>query len=182
MARAKVVKLRKPAEQRVETTAPKLEAKRTPHSRVLEPRRTPHSRVLEPGIHPGRIELQSRGAFRVRTLAGEIVSARLHEGFDAAFAEECLRDKRTVFVTQGPDGALLLGALQTSRAVSRDAHDTLRLSGKRLHLEADEGIAIQVGKSTVRLDAQGTVKIVGQKLTMDVAAVVRVLSALVELP
>jgi len=160
MTRAKVVKLRKPAETPIESAPP----------------------TLAPGVHPGRIELQSRGAFRVRTLAGEVVSARLHEGFDPEFAEECLRDKRTVFVAQGPDGALLLGALQTSRAVSRDAHDTLRVRGKRLHLEADDGIAIQVGKSTLRLDAQGNVKIVGQKMTMDVAAVVRVLSALVELP
>jgi hypothetical protein len=81
-----------------------------------------------------------------------------------------------------PGEVVILGALQTSRALARDAHDTVRIEGKRVELEAEDGIAIQVGKSTLRLDRHGVVKLVGQKMTMDVAAVVRVLSALVELP
>jgi hypothetical protein len=139
--------------------------------------------ALGPGIHPARIEMRADGAFRVRTAGGELLAARLAEGFEEAFAEECMRERRTVMIAEGTEvEAVILGALQTSRAVERDAHDTVRIEGKRVELEAEEGISIQVGKSTLRLDRHGAVKIVGQKMTMDVAAVVRVLSALVELP
>jgi hypothetical protein len=157
MARAKVVKMQKPRARAVA--------------------------ALGPGIHPARIEMRADGAFRVRASTGELLRAELGEHFEDAFAEECMRERRTVLVTAGPAGdAVILGALQTSRAVARDAHDTLKIEGKRVEIEAEDGISIQVGKSTLRLDKHGAVKIVGQKMTMDVAAVVRVLSALVELP
>ena len=50
----------------------------------------------------------------------------------------------------------------------------------RAALEMAHGHA--VGKSTLRFGKEGTVKFVAQKMTLDVAEVVRVLSALVELP
>ena len=144
--------------------------------------------ALGPCIHPARIEMRAPATesgvpFRVRTAGGDVLPARLAEGFEEAFAEECMRERRTVMIAAGEPGeAVILGALQTSRALSRDAHDTVRIEGKRVELEADDEVRIQVGKSTLRLDRHGVVKLVGQKMTMDVAAVVRVLSALVELP
>jgi hypothetical protein len=51
-----------------------------------------------------------------------------------------------------------------------------------VEIEADEGLVLQVGKSSLRLDNQGTVKLGGRKMTIDVAEVVRILTALVELP
>lgn len=134
------------------------------------------------GLSIGKIELRAETAFRVRLVGGRLVSAKLAPDVDEGFAEECLRDKRTVLVVMEEGGAVIAGALQTSKAVSRDAHDAVRIEGSRVRIEADEGIDIAVGKSSLRLDKSGAVKIVGQKMTMDVATVLRVLSALVELP
>ena len=75
MAREKVVKLRK-------SVAPEVEAA-----------------VLAPGIHPGKIELRAGDSYRVRMLTGALFGARLAEDMDPAFAEECLRQKRTVIVS-----------------------------------------------------------------------------------
>lgn len=158
MAKAKVVRLRKPAA-------------------------SARTEALPAGIHAGRIEMCSDGVYRVRTLAGAMVSARLGPEIGEVFAEECMRDRRTMLLTPGEsDEALILGALQTASTTSRDALDIVRLRGRRVEIEADEGLVLQVGKSSLRLDNQGTVKLGGRKMTMDVAEVVRILSALVELP
>lgn len=153
MAKAKVLKLKKPAA------------------------------ALPPGIHAGKIELSTGDACRVRVAGVGLVSARRSPDLAEDFLEECMRDQRTVLLAADAEGgALLLGALQTSRATARDDHDTVRLEGKRLELRADEAVSLSVGKATIRLDKSGAVKIVGDRMTMDIAAVVRVLSALVELP
>lgn len=153
MSKAKVVKLREPAA------------------------------ALTPGLHAGKIELCTAEACRVRVAGFGVVTARRGPELAEDFVEECLRDQRTVLLAaDGDGGALLLGALQTASAPARDAHDTLRLEAKRIELAAEEGVSIAVGKAAIRLDRSGAVKIVGDRMTMDVAAVVRVLSALVELP
>jgi hypothetical protein len=158
MAKAKVVRLRKPAA-------------------------LARTEALPAGIHAGRIEMCSDGVYKVRTLAGAMVSARLGSEIGEVFAEECMRDRRTMLLTPGEsEEALILGALQTASTTSRDALDIVRLRGRRVEIEADEGLVLQVGKSSLRLDNQGSVKLGGRKMTMDVAEVVRILSALVELP
>jgi hypothetical protein len=94
-----------------------------------------------------------------------------------------MRERRTVLLTPGADGdVVMLGALQTARGVSRDARDNVKLEGAHVEIEAKEGVVFHVGKSTLKLDRQGAVKIVGQRMTADVAEVVRILSALCELP
>jgi hypothetical protein len=58
----------------------------------------------------------------------------------------------------------------------------VRVEGRRIEMEARDGVSIRVGKSALRLDPSGNVRVVGQKMTMDVAEVVRILAALCELP
>ena len=151
--------------------------------RLSKPSASARTETLPAGIHVGRIEMCSDGVYRVRMLTGAMVSARLGPEIGAAFAEECMRDRRTMLLAPGEsEEALILGALQTASTASRDALDVVRLRGRRVEIEADEGLVLQVGKSSLRLDNQGTVKLGGRKMTMDVAEVVRILSALVELP
>jgi hypothetical protein len=142
------------------------------------------AQALAPGLHPARIERrESKAIYRLLDTTGRAFTARIAEDVEEAFVEECMRERRTVLVTPGEgDTALVLGALQTSRSVWRDRQDTVRLEGKRVELEATDGVDVRVGKSTIRLDRRGAVKIVGQRMTIDVAEVVRVLSALCELP
>ena len=138
---------------------------------------------LGPGIHAARIQVRAGDRYEVTTLAGERVSARLGEEVDAAFAIECLSEQRTGLVTAGEGGeAVILGALQTGRAASRDEAGTLRARGTRVEIDADEALVLRVGKSSLVLDKRGVVKVTGQKVTMNVAEVVRILSALCELP
>lgn len=73
------------------------------------------------------------------------------------------------------------GALQTVEAVPADA-DELRLSGKRVVIEATEDLTLQAGKASLRLGRDGVVRMAGRKMTMAMSRVFRVLSALVELP
>ncbi len=139
--------------------------------------------LLPPGLHPARIELRAGERFHVRTLEGLRVEARLAPEVEEAFAEECLREHRTVLVAPGAEGtAILLGALQTARGVSRDRHGMTRIDGRRIELEAEDGLVLRVGKSKFILDRQGTVKVVGRKMTMDLSDLVQVLSLRCTLP
>ncbi len=54
---------------------------------------------LAPGIHPARIDVRAGDRYHVHTLAGQRVEARLADGVEKTFAEECLREHRTVLVT-----------------------------------------------------------------------------------
>lgn len=153
------------------------------HAKVVKLKpRVAAAPALPPGIHAARVEGRAGARFQVRTLAGERVVARLAEDVEEAFIEECLAERRTVLVTPGEDGAVILGALQARRSAARDDHDTVRLEGRRVELDATDGVSIRAGRSALRLDPQGTVRVVGQKMTMDIADVVRVLSASCELP
>ncbi|AKT40742.1 hypothetical protein [Chondromyces crocatus] len=138
--------------------------------------------ALARGVHPGRIEVRSRDAWRVRLLDGTLVRARPADEVDPALLDDCFRARRTVLVAAGPAGALILGALQTASAPAREADGAVRVRGRRVEVQADEGIELRVGASAIRLDERGVIKMVGNRMTLDVAAVVRVLSALVELP
>jgi hypothetical protein len=139
--------------------------------------------TLGPGIHPAKIDVRAGDRYRVHTLTGERVEARLGDEVEEAFAAECLREQRTVLVAPGENGeAVILGGLQTSRAMSRDDAGTVRARGKRVEIDADEGLVLRVGKSALVMDKRGVVRMTGQKMTMNIAEVVRVLSALCELP
>jgi hypothetical protein len=152
-------------------------------AKVTKLRATAPRPALSPGLSAGTIEGRVGDSFSIRLLGGEVVSATPAPELEPAFVEECMRERRTVLVTPGPgDAVVLLGALQTARGVSRDARDNVRVEGARVEIEAREGVVFHVGKSTLKLDRQGAVKIVGQRMTADVAEVVRILSALVELP
>lgn len=148
----------------------------------LQPEREP---ALAPGLHLGRIEavLDEPAGAVVRIEGGPKIDAGLHSSLEPEFVDECCRDSRVVLLTAAADGkATIMGALQTARAVSRDAQGTVRLEGDRVEIAAPEGLSFKVGKATLRLDANGTFKLVGQRLSMDMATVVRIMSSLVELP
>jgi hypothetical protein len=138
--------------------------------------------ILGPGIHAAKVEGAAGAGFSVRLRSGELCAARLGEGVDPSFVEECARDRRTLLVTEEEGAIVILGALQTARSIERDAADRARVAAERIDLVAAEGVRIQVGKALLEMDASGAVRIGGDRLTMDMATVVRVLAALAELP
>lgn len=135
--------------------------------------------VLAPGLHAGTIELALKGSYRVRLATGELVKAALATGVDAALAAECLKQRRTVLVSAGPRGPIILGALQVTASESRER---LRLEAKDIELCAETTISLRVGKSLVLVDEHGVIQMVGEGMTVRMAKNVRVLSANVELP
>jgi hypothetical protein len=135
--------------------------------------------TLAPGLHAATIELALKGSFRLRTMTGERVKARLGPGVDPALMEECLKWRRTVLVTAGPKGAIIVGAVQVTAS---QRHENVRLEGVEIELSASNKIAFRVGKALFVIDANGAILMVGETTTMKMAKAVRVRSANVELP
>lgn len=137
--------------------------------------------TLAVGLHAGTIERRAGDRLRVR-IGGVLITCGVAPEVDNRLVDECARDRRIVLVTVRDDGMDVIGAVQTAPSAVRTEGEIQRISGKQVEIGAEDGVVIRVGASSLRLDKKGTIKIVGQKMTMDVAALVRVLSALVELP
>ncbi|MBK8258049.1 MAG: hypothetical protein IPK82_35955 [Polyangiaceae bacterium] len=173
MSRARVVKLSPKGTQKPVSLHPRPSKPNNQNAAVP---------ALPPGIHGAQVLGREGAGFAVRTLDGQIWAATLGDQVEEAFVEECLAERRTVLVSPSLDGVAILGAIQSRRTVVRDGHDTVRVEGRRVEIEAKDGISFKVGKSALRLDPQGNVRVVGQKMTMDVAELVRILAAMCELP
>lgn len=144
---------------------------------------------LGPGLHPGRVEMAVAAgagpagpAFQVRLANGRNLVAALAEGVSPAFVAQCMREGRTVVLVNEARGAVIAGALQTSSAAAADARGVLALEARHLRLRAEETLELEVPGSSLRLEPGGAVRIEGDRLVLDMAALVRILSARVEVP
>jgi hypothetical protein len=138
--------------------------------------------ALGPGLHGAVIELAADRAYEVRTMSGERVVAVLDDAVDKALADDCLRTGRMVIVAEGARGPTIMGALQTSVPIARDADGVVSVDAKELRLRAERAALLEVGHVTLSADAGGALRIEGDRLVIDMAALVRVLSMKVELP
>jgi hypothetical protein len=146
--------------------------------------------ALGPGLHPGRVERIAtapgegapRSVYQVRLATGRRVTAALDAGVAAALVEECLRDGRNVVLMDGPEGALIAGALQTAPFPAADARGTLALEARHLRLRATETLELEVPGSSLRIEPGGAVRLEGDRLVIDMAALVRIFSGRVEIP
>jgi hypothetical protein len=137
-------------------------------------------KALGPGVHVGVIELRSSASYRVRLLAGGHVRASLDEGLAGGFAQECMGQSRRVLLCDGPRGPVIVGAVDRSPGAS--PKDRIALSADRIELSAGRELLLRVGESLLRLDHTGALRLEGRTLVLDVASLVRFLSARVELP
>jgi len=154
-----------------------------PSSRKRASNKKPSAKTAMAALGLAQIERREGSGWVVRVGAAAR-QASLASNVDVAFAEECMRDQRTVLITDDAleSPVVIVGALQTSQTVARDAHDTLELSAERISINAGKEITLRAGQSTIRIDKHGVIRVRGQKMSMDVANVVRIMSALVELP
>ncbi|MDI1477253.1 hypothetical protein [Polyangium sp. y55x31] len=166
------------------TTATKTTSERPPASKAKPAARAkkPAPAALGPGLFVGKIEFASDGTYRVRTVEGRRVTAVLADDVEPAFAEECLRTGRTVFVTETERGPTVLGALQTSRGLVREASGLVTLSAQDLRLRAERSLTLESGQAALRLEKAGILRAEGERMVVDMSSLVRFLSALVELP
>jgi hypothetical protein len=132
-----------------------------------------------PGLHLGVIELKSEGAYVVRMLTGERVTAHLDPEVTPDFVDGCMRAGKRLLVADSERGAVIVGALERPLPPGKQA---TTLDGERLHLRADQELIIEVGQFGMRLDASGAARLKSRQLVIDAASLVRFLSARVELP
>jgi hypothetical protein len=156
------------------TALAKRAAKKEPAPRTLE--------ALGPGLHAAYIELRAGGRYRARLPSGVRVAAVLGDGVEPALAEECLRAGRMVILCDTERGPTLIGALQTSRSVVREADGALSIAARTIRLKADQALVVEAGPVALRLEQSGLMRAEGEKMIIDMGSNVRVLSALVELP
>jgi hypothetical protein len=152
-------------------------SKRAPVSR-----RVPVKKTLGPGMHAGTVELQSDGSYRVALASGGHVRAHLETGLSVRFVEGCMKSGQKVLLLDTPRGPEIMGALHAPRELPGGEEESVELKGKTIRLRATDEVQIQVGKSTLRLDKTGAARLEGRKLVVDVASLIRFLSARVELP
>ncbi|APR87917.1 hypothetical protein A7982_13266 [Minicystis rosea] len=135
------------------------------------------------GIHPAIPELLDGDRYRLRLLSGARVTATLGPGVSAKLLDACMRGRRTVMLADGEHGPVILGALQTEPMPHVDASSgTFEVEAEHIRLSATGTLALKVGKASLALERAGLARIEGEQLVIDVAAVVRVLAAKVELP
>jgi hypothetical protein len=152
-------------------------SKRAPLSRRLTVKK-----ALGPGIHPGVVELEAGGSYRVALLAGGHVRARVDKGLSKKFVDECMRTGAKMLLHDTPRGPEILGALHAPRELAEGEHDDVDLRGKTVRVRATDEIVLEVGKTALRLDKSGAARLDGRKLVLDIASLIRMLSARVELP
>lgn len=141
---------------------------------------------LGPGLHPGRIESVLAGtkkrAYRVKLAGGASIKASLGAAVVPGFADECLREGRTVVLIDGESGVEIAGALQVSSSIAPDAKGTLAIDAKHVRLRAAETLELEAPGGRIALEPNGAVRFEGDRLVIDMAALVRIFSSKVELP
>jgi hypothetical protein len=141
-----------------------------------------HAGCIEMVTAPGDEGREKERSYRVRLASGRRVVARLGKAVAPDFADECLRDGRTVVLVDGAAGVEIAGALQVASALGKDARHTLSLEAKHVRVKAEQSIVLEVPGGALSLESGGAVRIEGDKLVLDMAALVRVFAARVELP
>lgn len=142
----------------------------------------PEPVALGPGLHATHLEAIEGARLTLRTLQGEPVAAEAAPGVQPQLLAECLRSGRLVIASEGPQGALVLGALQTDCGPTREPDGTLVIDAERLRLRGEHGVELQSGCSSMKLRPEGKISVSGHRMVMDINAHLKVLSQLVELP
>jgi hypothetical protein len=144
--------------------------------------RRARQQALGPGLHGAFIELKAERAFQLRTTEGRRVMASLAVGVDPALADECLRTGRMVIVSDTPRGPEIAGALATSLSPARREGGGVTVEGKEIRLRAERSLSLEVGPVSLSADDSGALRLEGDRLVIDMAALVRIFSSKVELP
>ncbi|MGK3986472.1 hypothetical protein WME99_25730 [Sorangium sp. So ce136] len=138
--------------------------------------------ALGPGLHGATLELKSGRAFQIRTTDGRRVVASLADGVDPALADDCLRTGRMVIVSDTPRGPEIAGAIMTSLPPARSEDGVVTIDAKELRLRAERSLSLEVGPVSLSAEESGAMRLEGDRLVIDMAALVRVFSSRVELP
>ncbi len=127
------------------------------------------------------IEARHGDGYRVRFIDGTRHQAQLARGVSPGLADECLRDGRIVLLALRHEPPLIIGALQTAASVVTQHDGVVTVAGRDVRLEATRGIALEAGSSRLHLSS-AKLQIWGERLTMHVASLIKLVASKVELP
>lgn len=144
------------------------------------PASSPRLRIA--GIDAATIEARDGDGYTVRLSNGELAPATLGRGVKRALADECLREGRTVLLCWQGDDAVLLGALQTDASAVTLRDGVVTLAGDEVRLEATQRVQLEAGASRIVLTDNGKLHIWGERLTMHIASLIKLVASKVELP
>ncbi|HHH28752.1 MAG TPA: hypothetical protein ENK57_10470 [Polyangiaceae bacterium] len=109
--------------------------------------------------------------------------ATLSAVVDPELAEQCLREQRPMLVRAAGDELQIVGALQTQASPLTTRDGVVTLTGRRVQLEAEQDVILSTGADTrLSLARNGKFSLIGERLTMHVASLVKIIGSRVELP
>ena len=150
----------------------------------LPDRPSPESgaRWRAPGLDAVNLEARDGDAFVARLSDGERATVTLAPGLSPALVEECLENGRMMLVRYCEDVPILLGALQTEPSALRQRDGVVTLRGRDVRVEAEQQLHLEAGATRLSIDPRGKLQLVGERLTMQVASLIKLIAAKVELP
>jgi hypothetical protein len=156
-----------------ETAAPAVEEAELPTVR------------LGPGLHGGFVEARDarEGALRISLMDGRATRAILAPHVHPDLVPQCMSLRTMVLLADGHP-PVVVGALQTAPAPIVDRDGALTIAAERIHLRANQELRLETGENSVLIEmgADGKVRLRCERGVFDVAANLRIHSALVELP
>lgn len=148
--------------------------------RVLEPRRAPVTRPdPAPGVGLGTVLGREGSGWRVRTAAGDLV-APLDPSVDPLLVEEARGSGARVLLELGPAGAVLVGVVQTSRALRIDRDGVVDAEVERFSLQARSEAVLKTVSAFLQLKA-GEVELRGIRTLVRAREMAKVLARIISL-
>ncbi|EYF08510.1 hypothetical protein [Chondromyces apiculatus] len=138
--------------------------------------------TLGPGVHLATVEMRAGDTYRIRTTAGARLAAVLADGVEPALIDDCLRHGRMILACDTERGPTIVGAVQTTRSVGVDEDGALAFAAKSIRLKAEQTLRIEAGPIAITVDKAGVLRLQGDKMTIDMGTLIRLVSTRVELP
>lgn len=113
---------------------------------------------------------------------GSTRSAVLGPGIDPELARQCLREQRPMLVRSVGDEIRLVGALQTRLSPVSSRDGVVTVSGQKVRLEGEHDVELASGGARLSLQRDGKLSVLGERLTMHVASLIKLIASKVELP
>jgi hypothetical protein len=140
---------------------------------------------LQPGLHGGFVDAHDArdGSLRVTLMDGRRTRAALASHVHPDLVTQCITQRSMVLLSDG-DPPCVVGALQTAPSPVVESGGAVSIAADRIHLRANQELRLEAGVNTVLIEMgdDGKVRLRCERGIFDVAANLRIYSALVELP
>ena len=137
---------------------------------------------LGPGMHVAWVERRLGKSISLRIADGSRRAAALGRGVDPSVVDAALRAGTALVIVDGARGPEVVGALVTSLPVAPDGDGRISVDAREIRLRASEAITLEVGDARFAADRAGVVRLEGDRMVIDMGALLRVLATRVELP